>query len=87
MLDFVFLFWYSYCDFSHLYRILSELMSFSDFKAYGQLVSRVAGIFSGPAYTLIPCIKKGVTGEDGYDFYDVGSCSGKLFTQVMDAAF
>ena len=78
---------YSYCDFSHLYRILAELTSFSDLMPYGQLVSRLTGTLLSDGWTAIPCIQKGIQGTDNYDFYDVGKCLGQLSSQILDATF
>ena len=76
---------YSFCDFSHLYRIAGELTRFDDYKQYGQLLSRLFGLAISDGNTLLPCIVDGMAGINGKDFEDVGKCAGQIFTQVLDS--
>ena len=78
---------YSYCDFSHLYRIAGQLTQFNDYKQYGQLASRAAGLALSDGATLIPCITDGISGTNGKDFNDVGLCVGQMSSQIFDAQF
>lgn len=50
---------YSYCDGSHLSRMINELTSFSDYKQYGQLASRATGLMVSDGPRLIKCVTKG----------------------------
>lgn len=81
------LIYYSYCDFSHLFRIFSELTAFNDMKQYGQLMSRIVGVTTEYGATLFPCLVEGWNFQNGKDFSDVGYCSGQLFSQTLDAMF
>jgi hypothetical protein len=78
---------YSYCDFSHLYLMLYKLFSFNSSMQYGQLASRIVGILVDDWHTLFPCIRDGMAFKNNRDYSDVGRCSGKLFTHLLDSAF
>jgi len=56
-------------------------------KQYGQLGSRLIGIVTQYSTTLIPCIYDGWYYLNNKDFTDVGSCSGQIFSQVLDSMF
>ncbi len=85
---------YTYCDFSHLLRVLSGLWDFSDsapyvpVQQYGQLISR----FSGMAlyqlwWDIIPCLYDGYYGLNGKTYYNLGYCMGDFSSQLFDALF
>jgi hypothetical protein len=78
---------FSYCDFSHLYRIAGQLTQFNDYKQYGQLGAKALGLLISDGFTLIPCITDGVAQVKGKDFWDVGKCVGQITTQLLDSQF
>ncbi len=78
---------YSYCDFSHLYRIAGQLTQFNDYKQYGQLASRAVGLAISDGTTLLPCISDGLSGANNKDFEDVGICVGQMSSQILDSQF
>ncbi len=77
----------AYCDASHLYRIANSLVSFDDYKQYGQFGSRLMGIAISSGPRLLKCIKDGVAQVNGADFYNVGECTGNIVSQILDAQF
>ena len=64
--------------------MMTELTNFSDFKQYGQLLSRMTGLAATQGYGLFMCIYDGAQFIGGKDFYDVGLCSGQLGSQLFD---
>lgn len=78
---------YSYCDFSHLYRIVGQLTQFNDYKQYGQLGARSFGLMLSDGGRLYSCISDGVAGTNGKDFKDVGKCTGQMTSQILDSQF
>ncbi len=77
---------YSYCDFSQLLYVISQLTAFDDFMQYGQLASRMIGM-AVSSDNNIACIRQGMRYENNKDYYDVGMCSGAITSQVLDATF
>jgi len=78
---------YSFCDFSHLYRIAGELTQFNDYKQYGQLASRAFGLTVSDGTSLLNCVTEGFAGINGRDFSDVGNCVGQISSQILDSQF
>jgi hypothetical protein len=77
----------AFCDASHLYRIANSLISFNDYKQYGQFGSRAVGIAVSDGPRLLNCIKDGAANVNGADFYNVGECAGQIASQILDAQF
>ena len=77
----------SYCDGSHLSRMINELTSFSDYKQYGQLASRATGLAVSEGPRLTKCITQGASFSNGMDYTDVGKCVGQMASQILDAQF
>jgi len=46
----------SFCDGSHLSRMVNELTAFNDYKQYGQLASRAAGLLVSDGPRLFQCV-------------------------------
>ena len=79
--------YYSYCDLSHLNRVMAQLLAFNDFKQYGQLLAKLGGVAISQGMDLVNNFSQGIKQENGKDFSDAGSAAGKLFSQVLDATF
>jgi len=75
---------YGTCDYSHLLDILAELVAFSDFKQYGQLMARASGTVVGN-FGLFSCMMDGWNFNNGKDFQDLGECTGKLSSLLLDS--
>jgi len=76
-----------YCNFQQVYNQLASLSQVEDFTPYGQLLSRVVGLFASQGPALIKCIKDGTRYLNGMDYTDVGVCFGTMFSQILDASF
>ena len=73
------------CDFTHLWQQISQLVSFSDFKQYGQLAAKLAGVLVGD-FGLFGVVMDGFQGTNGYGFYDSGHSIGYISSQLLDAS-
>lgn len=78
---------YSYCDFSHLFKQLAELTSFTNFKPYGQLLSKASGVLGIDGWTLIPEMINGFSQTSPKGFKAAGKDLGKIISQLLDSTF
>lgn len=78
---------YRFCDGSHLSRMVAELTAFNDYKQYGQLASRAAGLLVSDGPRLAKCVQQGSSFANGLDYTDVGKCVGQMASQIIDAQF
>lgn len=76
-----------YCNFQQVLNQLASLSQIQDFTPYGQLFSRVFGLFVSQGKSLIQCINDGRHYLNGKDYSDVGECCGTMFSQILDASF
>ena len=67
--------------------MINELTSFNDYKQYGQLGSRAAGLLVSDGPRLLKCVQEGTTFSNGLDYTDVGKCVGQMASQILDAQF
>mmetsp|Transcript_25734 Transcript_25734/g.25006 ORF Transcript_25734/g.25006 Transcript_25734/m.25006 type:complete len:128 (+) Transcript_25734:310-693(+) len=72
---------YAFCDFDHLWNIISQLISFTDWTALGQLGCRIIGELFGVIQDNYRCITEGARSGN---YYDVGYCSGVLISVTLD---
>lgn len=73
----------TYCNMNHFYDQLAQLISFNDFKQYGQLGAKLSGVLVANS-SLFKCVKDGFNYIDGKDFRDAGECSGQLVSMILD---
>jgi hypothetical protein len=70
-----------------LYKTLAQLSSFSDYKQYGQLFSRITGLLVSGGIADYQCIMDGISYKNGKTFYEAGECFGNMLSQVIDTKF
>ena len=63
----------------------SPLTGFS-FEQAARVLARLAGLFYGDAFEQVRCMQYGWYGEYGYTMYQVGECTGYLFTEIFDTS-
>ena len=74
---------YIYCNFNQLFASINELFNNASEEAQGRMYSRILSAITEQWWYRTNCIVDGFLGEN---FYDVGYCSGKLFTVVFDVS-
>ena len=72
---------YAYCNFDQALVSVKDLFNPNSSEALGRMISRILTAMVHEWWLHINCILDGVLAEN---YYDIGSCSGKLFVTVLD---
>jgi hypothetical protein len=73
----------AYCDFSSLWRQISDLFgNYRQWENYIRLAARVGGVFISDFAPNYKCIEEGIAAEIGHD---VGLCCSRLITLMLDS--
>ena len=74
---------YAYCNFNQMFVKITELFSYESGSAIGRMYSRVMTSMIAQWWYKANCIVDGFLGEN---FYDIGYCTGQLFTVTFDVS-
>jgi len=72
---------YTFCDFTAFFNNFEMYADYANWEQYIQIGSRIGGSLISQIPTYRECIQQGLAGANGFD---VGICSGKIISTVMD---
>jgi len=75
---------FAYCDVSHFQTEIEHYAEYTNWEQYPALAARIGGVMVSDFWKYYDCIKEGRYGRNGFD---VGMCSGKITSLMIDTLF
>ena len=75
---------FAYCDVSHFQTEIEHYADYHNWEQYVSLAGRIGGVMVSDFWKYYDCIKEG---RYGYNGFDIGACSGKITSLMIDTLF